>query len=142
MAYHSPDQSFRMEPMHWLLIAMPVAAALSFMHVAGLWIFIASCIAIIPLAGLMGRATEYLAESMGPAIGGLLNASFGNAAELIIALFALGAGKTELVKASITGSIIGNVLLVLGLSILAGGLRYERQTFNRTAASLGATLLF
>src|SRR5262245_38366849 len=89
----------------------------------------------------MGRATENLAESMGPGIGGLLNATFGNAAELIIALIALANGKKDLVKASITGSIIGNLLLVLGLAILVGGIVHRRQVFNRTAASLGATLL-
>jgi Ca2+:H+ antiporter len=89
----------------------------------------------------MGKATEHLAERLGAGLGGLLNASFGNAAELIIALIALRAGLYDVVKASITGSIIGNVLLVLGLSILVGGLKFERQTFNRTAAGLGATLL-
>jgi Ca2+:H+ antiporter len=100
-------------------------------------------VAIIPLAGLMGRATENLAETLGAGVGGLLNATFGNAAELIIALIALSKGPAmySLVKASITGSIIGNILLVLGLSILLGGLKFERQQFNRTAASMGATLL-
>lgn len=89
----------------------------------------------------MGKATEHLAERLGAGLGGLLNASFGNAAELIIALMALRKGLYDVVKASITGSIIGNVLLVLGLSVVAGGLKYERQTFNRTAACMGATLL-
>jgi Ca2+:H+ antiporter len=100
-------------------------------------------VAIIPLAGLMGRATENLAQTLGPGVGGLLNATFGNAAELIIGLMVLARGPElyPLVKASITGSIIGNVLLVLGVSLLAGGLRYRRQVFNRTAASMGATLL-
>lgn len=106
-----------------------------------MWVFISSALAIIPLAGLMGKATEHLAEKLGAGPGGLLNASFGNAAELIIALMALRKGLYDVVKASITGSIIGNVLLVLGLSIVAGGLKYERQTFNRTAACMGATLL-
>lgn len=104
-------------------------------------LFIVSCIAIIPLAGWMGHATEHLAERMGQGIGGLLNATFGNAAELIIALFALSKGLEGVVKASITGSIIGNILLVLGLSFLAGGVKFERQTFNRTAASVSATAL-
>ncbi|HYE75175.1 MAG TPA: calcium/proton exchanger [Blastocatellia bacterium] len=124
-----------------LLVAVPVAAYLNFTHANPVAIFIASCIAIIPLAGWMGRATEHLAETFGEGIGGLLNATFGNAAELIIALMALRAGLFDVVKASVTGSIIGNILLVLGLSILAGGLKFPRQKFNQTAASLGSTLL-
>ncbi|MCI0659947.1 MAG: calcium/proton exchanger, partial [Acidobacteria bacterium] len=104
-------------------------------------IFATSALAIIPLAGWMGRATEHLAEKMGEGIGGLLNATFGNAAELIIALMALHKGLFGVVKASLTGSIIGNILLVLGLSIFLGGLKYPRQVFNRTAAMLGSTLL-
>ncbi|MCI0377067.1 MAG: calcium/proton exchanger [Gemmataceae bacterium] len=135
-------KKFKIEPLYWLLLAFPVAIVLERWHLGGpVWIFIASCIAIIPLAGLMGRATEYLADAMGPGIGGLLNATFGNAAELIIALLALRQGQIDLVKASITGSIIGNVLLVLGLAILCGGLRHPRQVFDRTAAALGSTLL-
>jgi len=132
---------FRIRPVYWLLLALPGAVILELRHADGLWIFLFSCLAVIPLAALMGRATENLAESMGPAIGGLLNATFGNAAELIITLLALSKGKIELVKASITGSIIGNILLVLGLAILAGGFFHRQQTFNRTAAGLGATLL-
>ena len=104
-------------------------------------LFIVSCIAIIPLAGWMGKATEHLAEHMGQEIGGLLNATFGNAAELIIALFALSKGLEGVVKASITGSIIGNMLLVLGLSLLAGGAKFKIQKFNRTATSTLATAL-
>lgn len=104
-------------------------------------LFIVSCLAIIPLAGWMGRATEHLAEHLGQGVGGLLNATFGNAAELIIALFALSKGLTGVVKASITGSIIGNILLVLGLSFFAGGVKYAKQQFNRTAASISATAL-
>jgi Ca2+:H+ antiporter len=100
-----------------------------------------SALAIIPIAGWMGHATEQLAHRMGEGIGGLLNASFGNAAELIIALIALRAGQIEVVKASITGSIIGNLLLVLGASIFAGGLRFKRQTFNKTAARASCTAL-
>lgn len=132
---------FRIEPLYWLLVTLPLAVILEVMHASGLWIFLAACVAIVPLAGLMGRATENLAETMGPGIGGLLNATFGNAAELIIALAALWKGETEIVKASITGSIIGNILLVLGAAILVGGFYHPRQTFNRTAAGLGATLL-
>ncbi len=130
-------------PLYWLLLAMPLAGALELRHVGGIGVFIASAIAIIPLAGLMGRATESLSESLSPAIGGLLNATFGNAAELIIALFALSKGPQlyPLVKASLTGSIIGNILLVMGASVVAGGLRFPKQVFNRTAASMGATML-
>jgi Ca2+:H+ antiporter len=148
----SPPQSpsgpggFKIEPLQGLLLAVPVAIVMELVHAGPLWVFLVSCVAIIPLAGLMGRATENLAETMGAGIGGLLNATFGNAAELIIAIMALWeAGRNplmfNLVKASITGSIIGNILLVLGLSFAAGGAFYKRQVFNRTAASMGATLL-
>ena len=104
-------------------------------------LFICSGLAIIPLAGIMGRATEHLSERMGEGIGGLLNASFGNAAELIIALMALHKGLIGVVKASITGSIIGNVLLVLGASALAGGSKFTHQKFNRTAVQTSTTSL-
>lgn len=125
-----------------LLVFVPVALVLRYLFgIHGLAIFITSAVAIIPLAGLMGRATEQLAEHLGGGIGGLLNATFGNAAELIIAIIALRAGLVDLVKASITGSIIGNILLVFGASALVGGLRYPSQKFNSTAASLGTTLL-
>jgi len=124
-----------------LLVFVPVALILEFSGAPDLWVFATSGIAIIPLAGLMGKSTEMLAHRLGPGIGGLLNASFGNAAELIIALFALKAGLVDVVKASITGSIIGNILLVLGASFFAGGLRYRQQKFNATAAGLSATLL-
>ncbi|MGK2942584.1 MAG: hypothetical protein ACSLFJ_13040 [Immundisolibacter sp.] len=96
---------------------------------------------MVPLAGWMGRATEHLGARAGHGVGGLLNATFGNAAELIIALMALSKGLTGVVKASITGSIIGNILLVLGASILASGMRYPRQTFNQTAARISVTSL-
>src|SRR5919112_26174 len=127
----------------WLLVFVPIAIALRFVPA---WenptaLFVVSCLAIIPLAGWMGRATEHLAEHLGQGVGGLLNATFGNAAELIIALFALSKGLTGVVKASITGSIIGNVLLVLGLSLLSGGIKFKRQEFNRTAAGVNATAL-
>ena len=127
----------------WLLVFVPVAIALRYMPGGqnGTALFIVSALAIIPLAGWMGHATEQLAHRMGEGIGGLLNASFGNAAELIIALIALRAGHIEVVKASITGSIIGNLLLVLGASIFAGGLRFKAQRFNRTAARASCTAL-
>ena len=127
----------------WLLIFVPVAFAVR--YVPG-WrndtmLFVVSALAIIPLAGWMGQATEQLAHRMGEGVGGLLNASFGNAAELIIALIALHAGKIEVVKASITGSIIGNLLLVFGFSAFAGGLRFQVQRFNPTGARANCTAL-
>ena len=125
-----------------LLVFIPIALALEYLvHASPVAIFVTSSLAIIPLAGLMGRATEQIAEHAGEGVGGLLNATFGNAAELIIALIALNAGLHDLVKASITGSIIGNILLVFGLSALGGGLRFQTQKFNATAASLGTSLL-
>lgn len=124
-----------------LHVLFPIALALEWTHADPLWIFVVSCGAVIPLAGLMGKSTEMLAEKLGAGLGGLLNATFGNAAELIIALFALHRGLTEVVKASLTGSILGNVLLVLGASFLAGGVRFKKQTFNSTAAGMSATLL-
>ncbi|HEX5707203.1 MAG TPA: calcium/proton exchanger [Pyrinomonadaceae bacterium] len=127
----------------WLLIFVPIAVALRFVPALEnpTALFVVACLAIIPLAGWMGRATEHLAEHLGQGVGGLLNATFGNAAELIIALFALSKGLTGVVKASITGSIIGNILLVLGLSFLAGGIKFRRQEFNRVAAGVSATAL-
>src|SRR5205823_2380863 len=125
----------------WLLVFIPISVVLEMTHAAGIWIFAASALAIVPLAGLMGRATEALAETLGEGIGGLLNATFGNAAELIIAAMALREGLYNVVKASITGSIIGNILLVFGLSAVVGGARRQSQRFNATAARLGATLL-
>ncbi len=124
-----------------MLVFIPLAAIAEFMHAGAPWIFAFSCLAIIPLAGIMGHATEQLAARLGAGIGGLLNATFGNAAELIIALVALHRGLYDVVKASLTGSIIGNILLVLGLSILMGGLKRERQMFDRAAGAAGSTLL-
>jgi Ca2+:H+ antiporter len=107
----------------------------------GLTTFIFVAISIIPLAYVMGKATEELAAHMGPGPGGLLNATFGNATELIIAIFALSSGLIEIVKASITGSIIGNILLVLGISMLVGGTRYKEQEFDSSAATTRSTML-
>ena len=138
-----PRRSWLKPRLDWLLVFVPVAIALRFVPALDnpTALFVVSCIAIIPLAGWMGRATEHLAEHLGQGVGGLLNATFGNAAELIIALFALSKGLTGVVKASITGSIIGNILLVLGLSFLAGGVKFRRQEFNRVAAGVSATAL-
>jgi Ca2+:H+ antiporter len=125
-----------------LIVFVPIATALELVFHAGpVLVFAASALAIVPLAGVMGRATEHLADRLGEGPGALLNATFGNAAELIIAILALRAGLDDLVKASITGSIIGNILLVFGFSTLIGGLKHRVQTFNRTAASLGSTML-
>lgn len=125
-----------------LLVFVPIAIILEYvLHKTGTPVFVTAAIAIIPLAGLMGHATEQLAERLGEGVGGLLNATFGNAAELIIAIVALRAGLHDLVKASITGSIIGNILLVFGAGALYGGFKFETQRFNAMAASLGATML-
>ena len=132
---------FGVEPLALFLVFIPVALVFHAVHAPAPWVFATSAAAIIPLAAYMGRATEHLAGRIGSGIGGLLNATFGNAAELIIALMALRAGLYDVVKASITGSIIGNILLVLGLAVLAGGIKHKRQTFNRTSAGIGATLL-
>ncbi|TDF63362.1 calcium/proton exchanger [Cupriavidus sp. L7L] len=128
--------------MNWLLIFVPVAIALEFLAAdQHLLIFLTSAVAILPLAGRMGHATEQLAERLGEAIGGLLNATFGNAAELIIALVALRAGLHQVVEASIVGSIVGNLLLVFGAAMLAGGIRYPEQRFNPRGARSQATML-
>jgi Ca2+:H+ antiporter len=118
-----------------------VAVALDLAGASATVVFAASALGIIPTAALMGRATEELAARSGPGIGGLLNVTFGNAPELIIALFALGEGLQEVVKASIVGSIIGNTLLVLGAAMLAGGIGRDKQVFSRTSASIQTTML-
>lgn len=125
----------------FLLILVPATVVLEFLRADPLLVFVSSGLAIIPLAGLLGRATEHLTTHVGAGIGALLNASLGNAAELIIALVALREGLHDVVKASLTGSIIGNILLVLGVAFFAGGVKHERQKFNQTAAGMGASLL-
>lgn len=132
---------YKISILYILLVFVPIAFVLHYSHAGGTWVFIASGLAIIPLAGILGEATEHLAEHVGPGVGGLLNATFGNAAELIIAVFALQAGLYGVVKASITGSIIGNLLLVLGLSMVAGGLKFKTQSFSAMAAGMNSTLL-
>jgi Ca2+:H+ antiporter len=128
--------------MNWLLIFVPIAIGLSyFAPDSHLLIFLAAAIAILPLAGWMGHATEHLATRTGEGIGGLLNATFGNAAELIIAIAALRAGLHDVVKASIAGSIIGNILLVLGAAMLAGGLKHKEQQFSAAGSRAQATML-
>jgi Ca2+:H+ antiporter len=125
-----------------MLLFVPLALLAEFvLHLDPVLIFIFAALAIIPLADFIGEATEELAVHTGPKLGGLLNATLGNAAELIITIFALREGLLDLVRASITGSIIGNLLLVLGLSLLLGGLKNGLQTFDRRNASINATLL-
>ncbi|MDP9189583.1 MAG: calcium/proton exchanger, partial [Actinomycetota bacterium] len=123
---------------------IPLALALEILHAPATVIFATAAIGIIPTAALMGRATEEVAAKSGPGIGGFLNVTFGNAPELIIALFALNAGLQEVVKASLIGSILGNILLVMGGAMLAGGLTGGRkfQKFDRTAANIQALMLF
>lgn len=124
-----------------LLIAIPISFFLKLSDFSPVLLFVAACLSIIPLSGYMGKATEEIAVYVGPKAGGLLNATFGNAAELIITIFALKAGLVEVVKASITGSIIGNLLLVLGLSMLLGGFKFKIQKFNRSAAGMHTAML-
>ena len=130
-----------MRPVHYLAIFIPAAVALELAHASPVLIFAAAALGVIPTAAVMGEATEQIAAKTGPGIGGLLNVTFGNAPELIIAFFALREGLQEVVKASIVGSIVGNILLVLGAAMLVGGWKRERQTFNRTAAAAQSAML-
>jgi Ca2+:H+ antiporter len=129
------------KPIHYLLLAVPLAVVGSLLHWNPLLNFAVAAAGLIPLAELIGEATEALAVVTGPKIGGLLNATLGNAAELIITIVAIRAGLLDLVKASITGSIIGNLLLVLGASLLLGGLKNGKQRFHREHAATNATML-
>jgi Ca2+:H+ antiporter len=117
-----------------LLLTVPVAIALNFMHGDLVWLFIVSCLAVLPLAAGIGVSTEHLAQRMGPTYGALFNATFGNFAEMIIAIFAIRAGLPGVVRASVTGSILGNLLFVAGLSMLVGGWKRETQKFNALSA--------
>jgi Ca2+:H+ antiporter len=129
-------------PINILLVVAPISWFLAAISPGSPWVFMTAALSLIPLAGLIGLGTEQLARRAGPAWGGFLNATFGNAAELIIALVALRNGHVELVKASITGSIIGNLLLVLGLAFFVGGLGRRTQKFHRTAATNTSAMLF
>lgn len=124
------------------LVLVPIVILANYLHWSKTTVFFLAAVAIIPLAKFLGEATEEIASRSGPALGGLLNATFGNATELIIAGLALNAGLLEVVKASITGSIVGNLLLVLGASIFLGGWRRNKQLFNKTAAQASAAMLF
>jgi Ca2+:H+ antiporter len=134
---------YRLRPLDWLLVAVPLAFFVRFIPA---WknetlLFFISGVALIPLAAWLGRATEHLSARAGPGVGGLLNATLGNAPELILSLVALSKGLIVVVRASITGSILGNILLVLGTAILAGGTRFPHQRFNQTATRIAATSL-
>jgi Ca2+:H+ antiporter len=124
-----------------LLVFVPVTCIGEWLHISPTLLFVFSALAIIPLAKYIGEATEELTIYTGPALGGLLNATFGNATELIISIFAIKAGLFEVVKASLTGSIIGNLLLVLGLAMFVGGYKREYQSFNTVGAKSAASSL-
>jgi Ca2+:H+ antiporter len=130
-----------MRPVHYLGVFIPAAIALELAHADPVLVFGAAALGVIPCAAVMGEATEAIASRTGPGIGGLLNVTFGNAPELIIAFFALIEGLQEVVKASIVGSIIGNILLVMGAAMLVGGLPRDKQTFSRTAANAQSAML-
>jgi len=132
----------RIKPsLDWLLVLVPLSIVLELAGGNELLIFLTSAGAILPLAGLIGRSTEQLAIHTGPRIGGLVNATFGNVTELVICVFLILEDEVDIVKASLTGSILGNLLLVLGLSFLFGGLRHEEQSYNARSASIHATSL-
>ena len=130
-----------LDPVMALLVFIPVTIVLDYVHYDPLWVFLGSAASIVPLAKWMGVATEELSLKLGEGLGGFMNATFGNATELIIALFALQRGLIDVVEASITGSIVSNFLFVLGLSFLYGGWGREKQTFNGVAAGTNASLL-
>jgi Ca2+:H+ antiporter len=130
-----------MRPVHYLAVFIPAAIILELAHAGPVLVFGAAALAVIPCAAVMGEATEAIAARTGPGIGGLLNVTFGNAPELIIAFFALTKGLQEVVKASIVGSIIGNILLVMGAAMLVGGLPRDKQTFSQTAAHAQSAML-
>ena len=131
----------RHKPIALLLVALPLAYLAEVFHWGPVWVFALSAVSVIPLAAFIGEGTEALAAYTNPRIGGLLNATLGNAAELIITIMAIRVGLLELVKASIAGSIIGNLLLVMGLSMVVGGVKHGVQTFDRRQASRNAILL-
>ncbi len=130
-----------MKYLRYLLVLIPISIVFDFMNLSPTLIFVTAALAIVPLAGLMGEATEEISVYSGPRIGGFLNATFGNATELIIAFFALKEGLFEVVKASIVGSVIGNILLVLGASMILGGCKFKTQSFNKKAVEVSSSML-
>jgi len=139
----SPLGDFLRSPINWLFIFIPVTVVLEHLaHVSAPLLFFMAAVAIIPIAALIVRATEQIATRTGDAVGGLLNATFGNAPELIIALVALKAGYLDMVRASLVGAILANLLLALGVGFITGGIRYHDQRFNPTAARAYSTMMF
>jgi len=130
--------------MRWmllLLVCVPTSILMSIWGASPPLVFLSAALAIVPLAGLMGTATEELAKHLGSATGGLLNATFGNATELVITLVAVRANELDVARASITGSIVGNILLVLGLAVFLGGLKYKKQVFSQDVAGVHTVML-
>src|ERR671936_294247 len=121
--------------LNWLLIFVPISLFAELTH-QSLLVFVTSALAIIPLAGLIGQSTDQLAIRVGPRLGGLLNATFGNLTELIVGILLVGAGQFQIVKATLIGSIVAKLLLVLGISFIAGGVRHPEQRFNARAAGV------
>ena len=139
----TPLSSFLRSPMNWLLLFIPITVGLEHLaHVSAPVLFFMAAVAIVPIAAQIVGATEQLATRTGDAIGGLLNATFGNAPELIIAFVALKAGLLEMVRASLVGAILANLMLALGVAFLLGGLRFHEQRFNPTAARAYSTMMF
>src|SRR4026208_158817 len=147
MNSHAPETtksiSMWIKPsINWLFIFIPITLALEHAGLPAPWVFFSAAVAIVPIATLIVRATEQIALRTGDAVGGLLNATFGNAPELIIAFVALKAGLLDMVRASLIGAILANLLLALGVAFLLGGFRYHEQRFNATAARAYSTMMF
>lgn len=130
-----------MKFLKYMLVFIPISFVAVFLKASGTTMFILSCLSIIPLAGLMGEGTEEISFYSGPKIGGFLNGTFGNATELIISFFALKDGLFDVVKSSIAGSVIGNVLLVVGFSMVAGGIKFKSQSFNKKVNEVTSSML-
>jgi Ca2+:H+ antiporter len=128
--------------LYFLLIFVPIAVILELVHTEDMVLFVVAALGLIPLAKLIGDSTEHLAAYYGSTLGSLLNVTFGNAAEIIIGVVSINAGLPDLVKASITGAILGNILLIFGLSIIAGGLKYKEQSFNKQNTGVQSSMLF
>ncbi len=130
-----------MKILKYLFIFLPISIILKLTDASDMMLFVAAALTIVPLAGLMGEATEVISFHSSPKLGGFLNATFGNLTELIIAILALRAGLVDVVKASMVGSVLGNVLLVLGISMLAGGIKYKTQCFDQKVIDVSSRML-